>query len=294
MEEVERILQGGFWHANSYSRPLDPDGPTISMFMREKMQAAEREAEEALAMLCYEPPQIMTRLDDLARSVGRSISFSISKWGSSSALLSNISKACTGRETSEEDSSSGQVHLGARRGLRAGSLSLPAATGGLQQHLLTPYHESPTAEQGQQYLWQQELPPPRPGHGHAQQQLLQPSLEGQGGLGEQRQLQPRHWQQQPQWLQQQQHHCLRPAPAHPALPSSVVDLFQVEGVACAWIVTRVVFEHSGLVADPTGFPIPCQDCNFQQVLTNFDKMIRISLISNVRIGKLHPKTSLQE
>ncbi|MEW5301770.1 MAG: hypothetical protein WDW36_004608 [Sanguina aurantia] len=169
MDEVERILQGGFWRTTSCPT-ADAAGPTLSMYKRAQLQAAEREAEEALAMLSYEPPQIMTRLDDLARSLQRSIS-SVSKWGSQSNLLNmsrrgsqasllNVSthgaqsgffnnastRSCARRR--EDTSYSG------RDPLRRGSFSLPSASGALQQALLSPHLQKEHRSQGQ-HQWPQ-------------------------------------------------------------------------------------------------------------------------------------------
>ncbi|KXZ44289.1 hypothetical protein GPECTOR_70g520 [Gonium pectorale] len=90
MSEVERILAGGFWRdeppppaeagpGGRERRSAGEEG--LSMYMRAKMKQEEREAEEALQMLAYEPHDLkhvlgslkertLERLGSLGRSIG--------------------------------------------------------------------------------------------------------------------------------------------------------------------------------------------------------------------------------
>lgn len=62
MSEVERIIDGGFWRDEPAAAPPSEG---LSMFMQQKMRQEEREAEEALEMLAYDP-----RGSDLAHHLG--------------------------------------------------------------------------------------------------------------------------------------------------------------------------------------------------------------------------------
>ncbi|KAG2498159.1 hypothetical protein HYH03_003916 [Edaphochlamys debaryana] len=80
MSEVERILAGGFWKDDeeeaaqvAAARSEAGDGGAgcadgdvgLSLYMQAQMRQEEREAEEALQMLCYEPSDLLGKLGSL-------------------------------------------------------------------------------------------------------------------------------------------------------------------------------------------------------------------------------------
>ncbi|GLI69205.1 hypothetical protein VaNZ11_013778 [Volvox africanus] len=96
MSEVERILAGGFWRVDGQGVSGAPAGARetsrsgegeegLSLYMRAKMRQEEREAEDALQMLSYEPHDLMHKLGSLKErtmerlgSLGRTIGETLS------------------------------------------------------------------------------------------------------------------------------------------------------------------------------------------------------------------------
>ncbi|GIL86977.1 hypothetical protein Vretifemale_15168 [Volvox reticuliferus] len=101
MSEVERILAGGFWRLDDQRASGAPGGAGgtsnegegsagegeegLSLYMRAKMRQEEREAEDALQMLSYEPHDLLRKLGSLKErtlerlgSLGRTIGETLS------------------------------------------------------------------------------------------------------------------------------------------------------------------------------------------------------------------------
>ncbi|GIL42574.1 hypothetical protein Vafri_538 [Volvox africanus] len=96
MSEVERILAGGFWRVDSQGVSGAAAGAAensrsgegeegLSLYMRAKMRQEEREAEDALQMLSYEPHDLIRKLGSLKErtlerlgSLGRTIGETLS------------------------------------------------------------------------------------------------------------------------------------------------------------------------------------------------------------------------
>lgn len=81
MSEVERILKGGFWKHDEPRQEQESD-QGLSMFMREQMKAQERECEQALEMLSYEPSEPVLVPGELKQTLG-SVAGSLGRMGQS-------------------------------------------------------------------------------------------------------------------------------------------------------------------------------------------------------------------
>ncbi|KAG2433480.1 hypothetical protein HYH02_012598 [Chlamydomonas schloesseri] len=202
MSEVERILAGGFWRdggcALSSAAPSEAGSEAgqqgLSMYMQARLRQEEREAEEALQMLSFEPaPDLLHKLGSLKeRTLGRLGSLGRSLGG---ALLAGFGAARQGHGHAQGHGPEG-AGLDAEAGGGAGGVglvglarSLPrvfhaaaaaAASRGTHMFGSLPHHTHHTQLQRPTYL--PLVPQPGLLHLHPSP-LHQPLLAGYGTSG---------------------------------------------------------------------------------------------------------------